>query len=157
MVINFVVLFLCMFSLLSIALSRNIVDASKPHAFHHQRRRVRIHRSSPSQKSSSLSPIPSFIAIIELFTIAGNNTSPSPTTTQHHELIQPSSTFNRNKQQKDENKTGEIKKTSQRTTSSVNWPKGAKAQEVANIMDLRIAKKATLYYKEMLRKIADAT
>ncbi|WJX46056.1 hypothetical protein P8452_32891 [Trifolium repens] len=28
-----VVLFLCMFSLLSIALSRNIVDASKPHAF----------------------------------------------------------------------------------------------------------------------------
>jgi hypothetical protein len=52
---------------------------------------------------------------------------------------------------------GEIKKTSQRTASSMNWPKGAKAQEVANIMDLRIAKKATLYYKEMLRKIADAT
>ncbi|WJX75920.1 hypothetical protein P8452_59403 [Trifolium repens] len=75
----------------------------------------------------------------ELFTIPGNNTSPSPATTQHHELIQPSSTFNRNKQQKDENKTGEIKKTSQRTASSMNWPKGAKAQEVAKIMDLRIA------------------
>jgi hypothetical protein len=74
--------------------------------FHHQRRRVRIHRSSPSQKSSSPSPIPSFIAITELFTIAGNNTSPSPATTQHRELIQPSSTFNRNKHQKDENKTG---------------------------------------------------
>ncbi|CAJ2628650.1 unnamed protein product [Trifolium pratense] len=28
-----VVLFLCMLSLLSMALSRNIVDASKPHAF----------------------------------------------------------------------------------------------------------------------------
>ncbi|KAK2388127.1 putative endo-1,3(4)-beta-glucanase [Trifolium repens] len=34
---------------------------------------------------------------------------------------------------------GEIKKTSQRTASSMNWPKGAKAQEVAKIMDLRIA------------------
>jgi hypothetical protein len=62
---------------------------------HHQRRRVRIHRSSPSQKSSSLSPIPSFIAIIELFTIADNNTSPSPTTTQNHELIQPKQTAKR--------------------------------------------------------------
>jgi hypothetical protein len=34
---------------------------------------------------------------------------------------------------------GEIKKTSQRTGSSMNWPKGAKAEEVAKIMDLRIA------------------
>jgi hypothetical protein len=34
---------------------------------------------------------------------------------------------------------GEIKKTSQRTGSSMNWPKGAKVQEVAKIMDLKIA------------------